>query len=110
VITKVERNEMIKLLTGGVAALAVTAFTTAIPTAHADTDCGYARTSVRVEALGPTSCAFALNVANAMMNGAGNPMNVYSPTTGETYSMFCRIESHGSTTCRGGDGAGVQIF
>jgi hypothetical protein len=100
---------MIKLLIGGVAALAATTFIPAIP-AHADTECGYARPGVRVRALGPTSCPFAINVANTMMNGAGTSFTAYSPVTGESYLMTCRIEAHGSTTCRGGDDAGVQIF
>jgi hypothetical protein len=100
---------MRKLLIGGVAALAAITFTPT-PPAHADTDCGYARPGVRVVALGPTSCPFAISVAQQMMNGAGNPFTAYSPVTGQSYLMHCMIEQHGSTTCRGGDDAGVQIF
>jgi hypothetical protein len=99
---------MKKLLIGGVAALAVTAFTTAIPTAHADTECS--SYPIRVVALGATSCPFAMNVWQQMRNGAGTSFTAYSPVTGQSYQMHCMIEQHGSTTCRGGDDAGVQIF
>ena len=78
------------------------------PTAHADAVCGY---SPKVVALGPTSCPFALDVANKMMSGAGTTFSVYSPVTGETYTMHCMVEAHGSTTCRDANGgtAAVQI-
>jgi hypothetical protein len=77
------------------------------PVANADTVCGY---NPKVVAVGPTSCPFALNVANTMMSGASSPFRVSSPTTGESYLMTCRIEAHGSTTCRGGDDAVVVIY
>jgi hypothetical protein len=98
-----------KLLMAGTAALAAITFAPATP-AHADTECGYARPGVRVVALGPTTCPFALSVAQQMMNGAGTSFTAYSPVTGQSYFMHCMIEQHGSTTCRGGDDAGVQIF
>jgi hypothetical protein len=91
------------------ASIAPVAAPEAIAVAHAD-ECGYARPGIRVEAVGPTSCPFAINVANTMMNGGGTAFNAYSPTTGETYWMTCRIESHGSTTCRGGNNAEVIIY
>jgi hypothetical protein len=78
------------------------------PQAHADEVCGY---SPRVVAIGPTSCPFALNVAHSMMSGGGGTaFSAYSPTTGDSYWMTCSIEHHGSTTCRGGDGAEVEIY
>jgi hypothetical protein len=79
----------------------------AIP-AHADTVCGHS--PAKIVTIGRTNCPFALNLANAMMSGGGNSMTVYSPTTGESYQMYCRIEFHGRTTCRGGDDAVVDIY
>jgi hypothetical protein len=94
----------------GIAAAAAASFIAVAPAAHADTECGYARPGVRVEAGENTSCPFAINVANAMMNGGGTSFNAYSPTNGQTYWMHCMIEGHGSTTCRGGDNAEVTIY
>lgn len=74
--------------------------------AHADTVCG---STPSVVAIGPTSCPFAMNVADIYMHGGGSSFSVASPITGESYLMTCRIEHHGSTTCRGGDGAVVEI-
>jgi hypothetical protein len=88
----------------GLAALVAATLASPAP-AHADTQCGD-----RVVAVGPTSCEFALNVANQMMSGAGTSFTAYSPITGESYWMTCSIEHHGSTTCRGGDGAQVDIY
>jgi hypothetical protein len=88
--------------------LAAATFASPAPApAHADTVCG---TSPRVVAVGPTSCSFALNVANTFMSGAGSSFNASSPVTGESYWMTCGIEHHGSTTCRGGDDAEVDIY
>jgi hypothetical protein len=99
---------MKKLLIAAAIAFAPAAVLVA-PTAHADAVCGY---SPKVVALGPTSCPFALDVANKMMSGAGTTFSVYSPVTGETYTMHCMVEAHGSTTCRDANGgtAAVQIF
>jgi hypothetical protein len=97
---------MIKLLIGGVA-LAATTFIPVAP-AHADAVCQ--SFPVKVVAVGATSCPFALNVANRMMSGANSPFMAYSPETGNSYQMSCMIERHGSTTCRGGDGAEVDIY
>ncbi len=88
----------------GLAALVAATLASPAP-AHADTQCG-----ARVVAVGPTSCEFAINVANQMMSGGGTSFTAYSPTTGENYWMTCSIEHHGSTTCRGGDGAEVDIY
>jgi hypothetical protein len=88
----------------GLAALVAATLVSQAP-ARADTQCGD-----RVVAVGPTSCEFALNLANQMMSGAGTSFTAYSPITGESYWMTCSIEHHGSTTCRGGDGAQVDIY
>lgn len=97
---------MNKLLLAGVLAAGAITFGPSVP-AHADTVCG---NSPKVVAVGPTSCPFALNVANKMMSGASSPFAVYSPTTGASYWMSCSIERHGSTTCRGADDAEVDIY
>jgi hypothetical protein len=88
----------------GLAALVAATLASPVP-AHADTQC-----ADRVVAVGPTSCPFALNVANTYMSGAGTAFSVQSPVTGDNYWMTCSIEHHGSTTCRGGDGAEVDIY
>ncbi len=98
------------LTTGAAAVVAAGALAVApavAPQAHADEVCGY---SPRVVAVGPTSCPFALNVASSMMSGNGTSFSAYSPTTGDSYWMTCSIEQHGSTTCRGGDGAEVEVY
>jgi hypothetical protein len=89
------------------AALIAAAFAAPIPAAHADTVC---ESTPRVVAVGPTSCPFALNVANTYMSGAGTSFQTSSPVTGESYWITCSIEHHGSTTCRGGDDAEVDIY
>ncbi len=100
-----------KILTiGAAAAIAASALAVApafAPRAHADEVC---ESVPRVVAVGPTSCPFAINVANRMMSGSGTSFSAYSPATGDSYWMTCSIEHHGSTTCRGGDGAEVEIF
>ncbi|HEX4395581.1 MAG TPA: hypothetical protein VH084_29220 [Mycobacterium sp.] len=101
---------MKKILTSLATAAAATALITVAPAAHANTECGYARPGVRVVAGENTSCPFAIDVANEMMSGASSPFSVLSPTTGESYMMHCMIERHGSTTCRGGDNAEVDIY
>ena len=101
---------MIKTITTlGIAATAALTIITPAP-AHADTECGYARPGVRVEAGANTTCGFAINVANAMMNGGGGSFRAFSDTAQQWYQMTCSIERHGSTTCRGGDNAEVIIY
>jgi hypothetical protein len=97
---------MNKLLVAGMLAAGAIILGAPAP-AHADSVCG---STPQVVAVGPTSCPFALNVANKMMSGASSPFAVFSPTTGDSYWMSCSIERHGSTTCRGGDGAEVDIY
>jgi len=93
---------------GAAAALIAAAAAVApAPAARADTVC---ESTPQVVAVGPTSCQFAINVANQMMSGGGTSFTAFSPTTGENYWMHCSIEHHGSTTCRGGDDAEVDIY
>lgn len=55
-----------------------------------------------------TSCAFAQNVANAYYDSGGQTtLDVYSPTTGQTYTMTCTPGS--PTICRGGNNASVYV-
>lgn len=56
-----------------------------------------------------TSCAFALNVAQAYFDaGGGSPtVSVYSPVTQKTYTMTCTAGA--PTVCRGGNNASVFI-
>jgi Flp pilus assembly protein TadG len=60
-----------------------------------------------------TSCAFARNVRdNYYAAGQGDIyVDVYSPTTGQTYSMYCRAGRGGAATlCTGGNNASVSFF
>jgi hypothetical protein len=99
------------ILALGIAAAAAVSFIAVAPAARADTECGYARPGVRVEAGETTSCPFAINVANAMMNGnGGTSFSAFSPAENAWVQMHCSIERHGSTTCRGGDNAEVIIY
>lgn len=97
------RNVVIALVMGALAPITVVS----VP-AHADAVCGYM--PGRIVAVGPTSCPFALNVANRMMSGASNPFSAYSPETGQNYLMSCSVIRHGSVTCTGGNGAEVDIY
>jgi len=58
--------------------------------------------------VGPnTSCPFALNVAETYYRTGSSVIDVYSPTTGETYTMTC---SSGSPhVCTGGNDASVYF-
>jgi hypothetical protein len=58
--------------------------------------------------VGPnTSCAFALNVAATYYRTGSSVIDVYSPTTGKTYTMTC---SSGSPhVCTGGNDASVYF-
>jgi hypothetical protein len=93
-----------------VLAAAIVVAPLAVPaTAHADEVC---QDVPRVVAIGPTSCPFALTIARSYMYGHNGPsFSAYSDATQETYQVTCRIEEHGSTTCRTDPGSGVvQIF
>lgn len=73
------------------------------PTTGATSSCGSG-----VGAGPNTSCAFAQNVANAYYDSGGQTsLDVYSPTTGQTYTMTCTPGS--PTVCRGGNDASVYV-
>ncbi|OJU96078.1 MAG: hypothetical protein BGO23_00670 [Solirubrobacterales bacterium 67-14] len=56
-----------------------------------------------------TSCAFAINVAEAWKESGGTgDITVHSPTTGEDYTMSCAPDAEG-TVCTGGDNASVYL-
>lgn len=55
-----------------------------------------------------TSCPFALNVASEFhSSGGATQITVYSPVTGETYSMSCTPGQ--PNICRGGNNASVAF-
>jgi hypothetical protein len=66
------------------------------------TDCGNGLT------VGPnTSCPFAENVRAAYQSSGSGTLNVYSPTTGQSYRMYCTSGS--PHVCTGGHGASVYF-
>jgi hypothetical protein len=66
------------------------------------TDCGDGLT------VGPnTSCPFAQNVRAAYESSGSGILDVYSPTTGKTYRMYCTSGS--PVVCTGGNGASVYF-
>ena len=66
------------------------------------TDCGSGLT------VGPnTSCPFAENVRAAYESSGSGILDVYSPTTGQTYRMYCTSGS--PVVCTGGHGASVYF-
>jgi hypothetical protein len=54
-----------------------------------------------------TSCAFAENVRAASESSGSGVLDVYSPTTGQTYRMYCTSGS--PHVCTGGNGASVYF-
>jgi hypothetical protein len=79
-----------------------------MPVAHADTIC---QDVPQVVAVGATSCPFALTIARSYLYGHNGPsFSAYSDVTNETYQVTCRIEQHGSTTCRTNPGSGVVVI
>jgi hypothetical protein len=54
-----------------------------------------------------TSCPFAENVREAYNASGGGILDVYSPTTGQTYRMYCTSGS--PHVCTGGNGASVYF-
>lgn len=91
-----------KLALAVMAAASVQAFLPA--PARADQFCGNG-----VVAMGPTTCQFALSVADAWANSPSNQVNAYSAATGLSYSMACAAV-RGGTVCRGGNNAAVLIM
>jgi hypothetical protein len=73
--------------------------------ASAPSDCGGG-----VSAGPNTSCAFALNVRDAYYDvpGSSTTVNVYSPTTSQTYSMYCTPVG-GQVRCTGGNNSSVTF-
>ncbi len=72
-----------------------------VPFARA-TDCGGGLT-----AGARTSCPFAENVRTSFEQSGAGVLEVYSPTTGQTYRMYCTT---GAThVCTGGNGASVYF-
>jgi len=55
-----------------------------------------------------TSCAFAENVRAAYEQTGSGVLDVYSPTTGQTYRMYCT--SGVPHVCTGGNGASVYFY
>jgi hypothetical protein len=75
----------------------------ATPAPSSGSDCGGG-----IHAGPNTSCAFALNVKRAWLEAPGstNTVRVYSPVTGETYTMNC-APAGGGITCSGANNASV---
>jgi hypothetical protein len=97
------------LMTVAMFAIAVGTTVTAAPTAFSDTYCGQASSGARVYAgNSDTSCEFAMSTAEAYWNhGVGSqPFSVYSPVTGQTYTMTC---IHAGSICQGGNNALVYL-
>lgn len=55
-----------------------------------------------------TSCPFAENVRASYEQSGAGVLEVYSPTTGQTYRMYCTSGS--PHVCTGGNGASVYFF
>jgi hypothetical protein len=82
---------------------------TAAPAAVADTYCGNSSRGASVYAgNSDTSCEFAMNTAEVYhTHGNGsNPFSVYSPVTGQTYTMTC---TDAGSVCQGGNNAVVYL-
>lgn len=88
---------------GGTTSSGGTAPTTrAAPALSGPTDCGGGLT-----AGAHTSCPFAENVRAAYRQTGGGAIDVYSPTTGRTYRMYCT--SSAPHVCTGGNNASVYF-
>jgi Glucodextranase, domain B len=72
------------------------------PPLSSATDCGGGLT-----AGAHTSCPFAENVRAAYESSGSGVLDVYSPTTGQTYRMYCTSGS--PHVCTGGNGASVYF-
>jgi Glucodextranase, domain B len=72
------------------------------PPVSSTTDCGGGLT-----AGARTSCPFAENVRAAYEQSGAGVLEVYSPTTGQTYRMYCTSTS--AHVCTGGRGASVYF-
>lgn len=76
--------------------------TRAAPPLSGPTDCGGGLT-----AGAHTSCPFAENVRATYSQAGGGAVDVYSPTTGQTYRMYCT--SSAPHVCTGGNNASVYF-
>jgi hypothetical protein len=75
----------------------------------ADTFCGQSSRGASVYAGNSgTSCQFAMNTAEAyhIYGNGSEPFGVYSPVTGQTYTMTC---TSAGSVCQGGNGALVYL-
>ena len=109
---------MKKLISGGLAAAAVTgALLCATPAQASDAflSCGYGAGI----ASSVTSCEFAANVRYAWFHQPGSVVEAYSPVTGQVYEMQCGTgflahfldgEVVQSVRCAGGNNAVVVIW
>lgn len=117
---KLDRRRIARTLTAaaaGIVTVAATALAVA-PIAHADgvfDICPSGHTGVMSGT--PTSCPFADNVHDAWNSQQSNPVNAYSPVTGQYYTMTCvpgeatvsRIHVEG-WICYGGNNAQVVLW
>ena len=90
-------------------AMAVGTTVTAAPAAFADTYCGQASSGASVYAgNSDTSCEFAISTAEAYWNygNGSHPFSVYSPVTGQAYTMTC---TNAGSVCQGGNNAVVYF-
>ena len=117
---------MKKIITGALAALAMTA---AVPASAASASnsryCGRTPSSTAIMAVGPTSCPFARRVVRrvystvptvelrpGMWGFAARTIRVFSPVTERNYRMRCRTVWPPESpyyACTGGNGARVEI-
>ena len=101
---------MIKHILGAAAvSCTVVAAVTVAPAARADTYCGKSSSGASVYAgNSDTSCEFALKTAETYhaIGKGSNPFDVYSPVTGQTYSMTCTAAG---SVCQGGNNALVYL-
>jgi hypothetical protein len=74
------------------------------PTATTGRSCGEGITVNSV-----TSCPFAIRVRDAYTSQGGPDIDVYSPVTGQTYTMTCTSGPGAQVTCRGGNNAVVTF-
>lgn len=82
---------------------------TGAPTASADIYCGKSSGGASVySGNAGTSCEFAMKTAEAYhAYGVGStPFDVFSPVTGQTYSMTCTVAG---SVCQGGNNALVYL-
>jgi hypothetical protein len=102
---------MLKQVLGAFVSIAVGAGVagTCAGVAAADTLCGKSSRGASVYAgNSDTSCEFAMKTAEAYhaYGNGSQPFSVYSPVTGQTYSMTCTVAG---SVCQGGNNALVYL-